>query len=81
MRCPRVLARRAEAVTETFDWAISRAVSYRDLSRSLKLLAPEAILLTGAEAPPESLGFSWAPPILLPGSEHRFLRSGIRCFT
>ncbi len=35
----RILAVRAESVTETFDWAISRAVSYADLEKSLHKLA------------------------------------------
>ena len=34
----RVLARRAEDVKEQFDWAISRAVSYKDLASFLKNL-------------------------------------------
>lgn len=70
-----VIAKRAEDVTESFDWAISRAVSYRDLSRSLRRLAPRAILLTGADAPPAELGFSWCPPTPLPWGAQRFLRT------
>jgi 16S rRNA (guanine527-N7)-methyltransferase len=72
----RVIAKRAEDIREPFDWAISRAVSYQDLSKSLSRLAPNAILLTGADAPPDSLGFSWAPPIRLPWGTHRYLRTG-----
>jgi len=70
----RVLARRAEEVDEKFDWAISRAVSYADLGKSLKSLARSAALLTGAEPPPASLGFEWDEPIPLPGGRNRFLR-------
>ena len=41
----RVLAKRAEAVTETFDWIVSRAVSPEEV---LKLnFAPNIALLTG----------------------------------
>jgi 16S rRNA (guanine527-N7)-methyltransferase len=72
----RVMARRAEEVTESFDCVISRAVSYRDLSASLGRLAAKSILLTGAEAPPEDLGFDWQPPIALPWGSQRFLRMG-----
>src|ERR1017187_2918733 len=43
----RVLSKRAEAVGEQFDRVISRAVSYRDLTTSLKVLAESADLLTG----------------------------------
>ncbi len=47
----RVVAKRAEEVSDRFDWVISRAVSYDDLSLSLPSLAPSAALLTGAEEP------------------------------
>jgi 16S rRNA (guanine(527)-N(7))-methyltransferase RsmG len=70
----RVIARRAEDVTESFDCAISRAVSYRDLAQNLHRLAPNAILLTGSDAPPADLAFSWRPPIPLPWGNQRFLR-------
>lgn len=75
----RVLARRAETVDERFDWAISRGVSGLDLAPFLSRLAPNAALLTGADAPqiPE---FTWESPIPLPGSRNRFLRMG-HCFT
>ena len=72
----RVLAKRAEDVAETFDWVISRAVSYADLGRFLKELAPNADLLSGAEAPPERLGFAWAMPVPLPWGNQRFLWTG-----
>lgn len=69
-----VLAKRAEDVNEEFDWAISRAVSYRDLEQNLRRLAPCSALLTGLEPPPPSLGFEWNEAIPLPGSRQRFLR-------
>jgi 16S rRNA (guanine527-N7)-methyltransferase len=72
----RVLAKRAENVRERFDRVISRAVSYEDLIPLLKNLATAADLLTGAEEPTAELGFSWEPPIQLPGTEKRFLRIG-----
>jgi len=72
----RVLSKRAEDVTETFDWAISRAVSYADLGRVLRKLAPNAALLSGMEGPPESLGFVWEAPMALPWGEQRFLWTG-----
>jgi 16S rRNA (guanine(527)-N(7))-methyltransferase RsmG len=74
----RVAAMRAEEVSERFDRVVSRAVSYEDLAGVLKYLAPAADLLTGAEGPPESLGFVWRKPIRLPWGTNRFLRSGIR---
>jgi 16S rRNA (guanine527-N7)-methyltransferase len=72
----RVLAKRAEDVAETFDWVISRAVSYADLASFLKRLAPNADLLSGAEVPPPSLGFEWEAPLALPWGDHRFLWTG-----
>ncbi len=74
----RVLAQRAEEVRESFDVAISRAVSYEDLVKPLKRLASEASLLTGVEVPPEKLGFFWNEPILLPSGGQRYLRIGRR---
>jgi 16S rRNA (guanine527-N7)-methyltransferase len=73
----RVLAKRAEDVADEFDWAISRAVSDVDLSAVLPRLARKVALLTGAEEP-RIPGFEWQPPVLVPGSEKRYLRLG-RC--
>jgi 16S rRNA (guanine(527)-N(7))-methyltransferase RsmG len=50
----KVLALRAEEVKERFDWVVSRAVSFEDLRKPLKL-APSAALLTGSEP----LGAGW----------------------
>jgi 16S rRNA (guanine527-N7)-methyltransferase len=82
----RVLARRAESIEEHFDWAISRAVSYKDLASFLKNLASRVDLLTGGEAPPDEIGFVWQPPIPVPWGGVRFLRAGHQeqdsaCFT
>ncbi len=74
----KVFAGRAEESGESFDWAVSRAVSYADLGRVLARLAGHAALLTGAEEPPPSLGFDWDPPLPVPDSQHRFLRLGHR---
>lgn len=76
----RVAAERAEAVLETFDFVISRAVSYADLGRAVKGLAPSVALLTGAEEP-DGWGFLWNEANLLPWGKQRFLRMGHRCFT
>jgi 16S rRNA (guanine527-N7)-methyltransferase len=76
----RVLAQRAEDVTEQFDWAISRAVSDADLAPFLSRLAPNAALLTGADEP-RIPGFVWQSGTPLPGSLNRFLRIGTFCFT
>jgi len=79
-----VLAKRAEEVAGTlasggalFDRAISRAVAYKDLASVLKLIAPAADLLTGAEAPTTGMCFTWNSPIPLPWGRNRFLRSGV----
>lgn len=72
----RVLAMRAEDVKETFDWAISRAVSYADLASLLKRLAPNADLLGGAERPPDGMGLVWEDPVALPWGRQRYLWTG-----
>ena len=82
-----VRAERAEDLTERFDCAVSRAVSYGDLVPALRKLADAAELLTGIEPPPAALGFRWSPPIRLPWGKNRFLRIsdpaplGSVCFT
>ena len=73
----RILARRAEDVDEPFDCAISRAVSYEDLVPVLRRLAASAVLLTGADSPPATLGFGWNEPISLPWGKSRFLRISV----
>src|ERR1022692_5345303 len=73
----RVLAKRAEKVTERFDRVISRAVSYEDLARFLQNLAPTADLLTGGEEPPAGIGFVWEAGVPLPWGKQRFLRTGV----
>lgn len=68
-----VLAQRAEQLREHYDWLISRAVSYEDLSSCLALAA-NAALLSGAEEPSPSLHLTWNPPLPLPWGKQRFLR-------
>jgi 16S rRNA (guanine527-N7)-methyltransferase len=73
-----VLPARFEDISEPpFDRVVSRAVSYHDLAAALKRLGSAADLLTGAEAPPASLGFVWEAPIRLPWGRNRFLRTGV----
>jgi 16S rRNA (guanine527-N7)-methyltransferase len=69
----RVLAKRAEEVRESFDWAISRAVSYDDLGKSILRLGKRIALLSGAEEPPTAWGFEWEIAAL-PTGRQRFLR-------
>lgn len=72
-----VLGKRAESLGEGFDFAVSRAVSYRDLVPILRKITRHADLLTGAEAPPVELGFEWEQPIILPWGRQTFLRIGV----
>jgi 16S rRNA (guanine527-N7)-methyltransferase len=74
----RVLCSRVEGVTEVFELAVSRAVSYEDLGASLRRLAPLADLMTGADSPPDWLGFEWEPPMPMPWGKQRFVRVGRR---
>ena len=69
----RVISQRAEEVTGDFDWAISRAVSYADLAKSIPRLSRRIALLTGAEEPPADWGLEWEV-IPLPSGKQRFLR-------
>ncbi len=73
----RVEAKRAEEISGVFEYAVSRAVSYKDLIPVLKKIAKTAELLTGEEGPPEDLGFVWQPQIPLPWGTKRFLRIGV----
>ena len=75
----RVLSKRADDVREEFDWMVSRAVSYKDLTRSLRRLGRCAALLTGSDVPPDEMGFSWREAVPLPWGGQRFAR--ISCFT
>jgi 16S rRNA (guanine527-N7)-methyltransferase len=76
----KVAATRLELVTGTFDWLVSRAVSYRDLMPGFRGLARQFELLSGAEGPPAVPGVRWEEPIALPWGKQRFLRIG-ECFT
>jgi 16S rRNA (guanine527-N7)-methyltransferase len=66
---------RAESLSASFDWMISRAVSYEDLSPIVPKIAPRVALLSGADAPPEVWPYSWSV-LPLPNSKNRFLRLG-----
>jgi len=72
----RILSKRAEDVSETFDWAVSRAVRIRDIAGVLKKLAGKVELLTGEVHPSGLPGFAWQDPIRLPWGEHRYLWVG-----
>jgi 16S rRNA (guanine527-N7)-methyltransferase len=74
----RVLAVRGETLTETYDWVVSRAVSYEDLAPILAKLARSVALLTGGEGPPAGTGFDWVRSVKLPWGTQRFLRIGTR---
>jgi 16S rRNA (guanine527-N7)-methyltransferase len=66
----RIIPKRAEEITETFDWAVLRAVNYREIEASLSRLAPNVALLAGEGNPNER--FTWNK-IKLPWGQHRFL--------
>jgi 16S rRNA (guanine527-N7)-methyltransferase len=65
-----VIPKRAELVTQIFDWAVSRAVKYSQLTPFLSTLAPNRALLAGSEAPEDH--FTWNK-IQLPWGERRYL--------
>lgn len=78
-RLPNIRVRpvRADAVSGAFDWMISRAVSYEDLSSVIPRIAPSLALLTGAEQPPTSWPYEWRVEAV-PSGERRLLRIGTR---
>ena len=72
-----IVADRIEAVKQTFDWAISRAVKIEDIQKAALSVAGKVALLAG-EAKPSSACFTWNDPIRLPSGEQRFLWIGTR---
>jgi 16S rRNA (guanine527-N7)-methyltransferase len=71
-----VLATRAEDVAEHFEWVVSRAVRYSDISTALKKLGRNAELLTGEVRAADLGGFEWREPTQLPWGERRYLWIG-----
>ena len=69
----RVLAARAEDISEPFDWLISRAVSYDDLTPAVRNFGARVALLTGAEEPPAAWNLAWDVNWLR-FAKNRFLR-------
>lgn len=69
---PNIVAipKRAEELSQTFDWAISRAVNYCTIEKSLRRLAPNVALLAGNALPNDR--FTWNK-IKLPWGRQRFL--------
>jgi 16S rRNA (guanine527-N7)-methyltransferase len=72
----RVLPQRAEDVHEDFDWVVSRAVKYTEISQVLERLAPNAELLSGELEDAGLSGFVWDAPIRLPWGDRRFVWIG-----
>lgn len=72
----RVLAMRAEDVVGHFDWVVSRAVRYVDISGDLKRLGRNAEVLTGEVRCEDMVGFEWRERIRLPWGERRYLWIG-----
>jgi 16S rRNA (guanine527-N7)-methyltransferase len=74
-----IFADRIEAVTMTFDWAISRAVKFEDIEKTIATISNHTALL-GGDAEPSSRCFTWNKPIRLPWGEHRSLWVGTSSF-
>jgi len=64
-----VVQKRAQEVYERFDWAVSRAVNYREIEESLGRLAPNVALLAGEDCPNDY--FTWNK-VKLPWGRQRF---------
>jgi 16S rRNA (guanine527-N7)-methyltransferase len=72
----RVIGRRAEDVSDRFDWVVSRAVRYSDIAEDLKRLGESVELLTGGVGLSDLPGFDWQAPVRLPWGQHRLLWIG-----
>lgn len=79
-----VAAERAEALGQTFDWVVSRAVSWKQLRRSPALVGRTvALLLSSADAEKVSTSenWSWQTPIPVPWTHDGVLLLGSGCST
>lgn len=72
----RVLAKRAEQVSERFDWVVSRAVKCSDIVWALKKLGRHVELLTSELRRSDLPGFEWQEPVRLPWGRQRYLWIG-----
>lgn len=71
----RVMAKRAQDISQDFDWTVSRAVKFNEIEGAASRLAPRVALLAGNE-PPSQGRFTWNNPIQLPWGRQRFLWTG-----
>lgn len=77
-----ILPKRAEAVTASFDWLVSRGVEPSAVLKSIPRLAPKVGLMLGRDdfRPIQSQpGIAWDEPVRLPWGERRICVFG--CFT
>ena len=70
-----VIPARAEEITETFDWAISRAVRFSEIEKTVAKLASNVATLGGPEMLPGNC-FTWNTPIAVPWGNQRKLWLG-----
>lgn len=73
----KVLAMRAEKVTETFDWVTSRAVRFSEIEQTMGRLAPNVAILGGAETRSTNC-FTWNTAISMPWGNQRKVWFGFR---
>jgi 16S rRNA (guanine527-N7)-methyltransferase len=76
----RVIPKRIEDITETFDWATMRAVKYSDIEKSLSKLTARAAILAG-EDQPSGHCFTWNAPVSVPWGTKQYLWLGTRSST
>lgn len=71
----RVIAMRAQEITEAFDWVTLRAVRFSEIERTAAKVAQNIAVLSGTEAPSTNC-FTWNTPISLPWGDQRKLWLG-----
>lgn len=76
----RVLAKRADAVTESFDWLVSRGVDPTEVLKNIPRLASSIGLMLGKEDLRDIQihpGMAWDKPVQLPWGDRRICAYGV----
>ena len=75
-----VVAKRAESLTESFDWLVSRGVDAANVLKNVPRLAPQVGLMLSDDdfsAIQSCYGIAWAQPVRLPWGDRRMCVYGV----